>query len=96
MLRLRTLPVSIFSWYDVILRPDTDLNQRTYAEVMHWLCTLAISMFTVYYVIPYPDTDIHYVPVLRQCTDQVPHHYWPAMCDVMILTGISTDIHLLS
>ena len=70
MLRLCTLPVAMFSWYDVILRPATDINQRTYAEVMHRLCTLAISMFTVYYAIPLTDTDIHHVPVLRQCTDR--------------------------
>ena len=74
MLRLCTLPVAMFSWYDVILRTATDINQCTYAEVMHRLCTLAISMFNVYYVIPLADTDIHYVPVLRQCTDQVPLH----------------------
>ena len=45
---------------------------------------------------PYPDTDIHYVTMLRQCTDQVPPHYWLAMCDVMILIdGIGTDIRIL-
>ena len=95
MLRLCTLPVAMFSWCDVILRPATDINQRTYAAVMHRLCTLVISMFTVYYAIPLAYTDIHYVPVLRQCIDQVPHHYSPAMSDVMILTGIGTDIRVL-
>ena len=52
MLTLRNLPVSMVSWYDVILRPATDINQRTYAEVMHRLCILATSMSTVYYGIP--------------------------------------------